>query len=222
MDAETYTDLLPWLVFIVVDRKSGLGIDWASAAGAVSAGLLVGRAYWRGRPAPGAVIGLSVFCVSCVVAIFDPAWDRAVSDPRAAVVLVLALSALVSLGIRPLSESYTAGAVAPGIRGTSEFHRVNVEITAAWAVGGIVVAATFAASAVDSGPVALTLLNWIVPLVLLFGTYLWAARRWERFRVSTLAAGGPDRAAAWLISGQRSQCEDAVIHRLPARGRGGA
>ncbi|MGH2929521.1 MAG: hypothetical protein ACRDL8_15070, partial [Solirubrobacteraceae bacterium] len=61
MDAETYTDLLPWLVFVVIDRKSGLGIDWASAGAAVAAGLLVARAYWRGRQAPAAVVALVVF-----------------------------------------------------------------------------------------------------------------------------------------------------------------
>lgn len=222
MDADTYTDLLPWLVFVVIDRKSGLGIDWASAGAAVTAGLLVVRAYWRGRQAPAPVVALIVFSVSCVVAIVSPAWDGAVSDPRAAVVLVLALVALASLGIRPMSEAYTGGSVAPGIRGSSAFHRVNVEITAAWAAGGILVAGTFAASSLDSSPVALTFLNWIIPLALLFATYLWVARRWERFRVSTAVGPGSERAAAWLVPGQRGQRDDAVIHRLPARGSGGA
>lgn len=231
MDAEAYADMLPWLVFIVVNRKSGLSVTWAAGSAAVSSLVLLGWSYWKGSRASLPRIGLGVFCVCLVVALTVPAWNAAVGLPRAVMVGTLSLAALISLFATPLSEGYTTHLVAPQGCLDPRFRRVNVEITAAWAVGAALVAVACGTTALLADTYAFTFFGWVVPLALTGGTVLWTARRWELFRLAVdahaSASGGGARPVISLAAhdqghpaaAQRpaARSADAVIRPFPLR-----
>lgn len=191
MDAEAYADMLPWLVFLVIDRKSGLGVAWASGGALVCSTGLAGWSYWRGRHALVPRAAMAIFAVFLVSGLASQSWNQHVSLPRALVLASLGALAFGSLPFTPLSEAYTVPLVAPALRDDPRFARVNVEITLAWGVGAIAVAVTSAATALLSGAFAFTFLDWVTPLVLATATILWSTRRWELFRlaVDSVAVG---------------------------------
>jgi|GEM_PF-1870274 len=191
MDAEAYADTLPWLVFLVIDRKSGLGVAWGGAGALVCSAGLVAWSYWRGRHALVPWVALVLFAGCLVSGLASPAWNGQVSLPRALVLLCLSVLAFGSLAFTPLSERYTGALVAPALRDDPRFSRVNVEITVAWGAGSLAVAVASATTALLSGAVAFTLLDWVAPLALAAGTILWATHRWEQFRlaVDSVATG---------------------------------
>lgn len=190
MDAEAYADMLPWLVFIVVDRPTGLDVTWAAAsAGICSAGLVV-WAYWRGANPGVARVGLVVFSTCLLAALADPAWNAGVSLPRSVTVGALSLAAFVSLFCTPLSEGYTAPGVAPATREDPRFARVNLEITLAWGLGTALVATAAGTTALLPDAFVSTFLGWVIPLVLAGGTVLWVSRRWTLFRIAVESATG--------------------------------
>lgn len=184
MDAEAYADVLPWLVFLVIDRKSGLGVAWAGAGALVCSAGLVVWSYWRGRGSLVPRLALPLFAACLVSGLASEAWNDQVSIPRALVLVSLSALALGSLPFTPLSETYTVPLVAPALRDDPRFAKVNVEITLAWGIGGLTVAAASAGTALLSGAVAFTFLDWVTPLVLAAATILWATRRWELFRLA--------------------------------------
>lgn len=219
MDAEAYADMLPWLIFLVVDRKSGLDVAWAGGSAAVSALGLLAWSYWRGRRSPVLDVGLGIFTLCCALAFVVPAWDDMVTVPRAATVLALSAVAFVSLGFTPITEVYTTPMIAPGIQEDPRFERVNMEMTVGWGVGALLVALVCCAGSLMRGSIALTLCEWVVPLALAVATALWAMRRWELFRLSidmAASSGSAVSNAAVTTIGHRSR-RDAVIHRLPSR-----
>lgn len=227
MDSEAYADMLPWLVFVVIDRKSGLGVAWASGVAAGCAAGLVAWSYWRGRHAPLPRLALVLFAVCLVSALASPAWGHEVSLPRALTVLALSAAFFASLLFSPLSEAYTAQVVAPSVREDPRFRRVNLEMTSAWAVGSLAIGIACGTTALLRGAVAFTLLDWVTPLLLAAATILWAARRWELFRLEIdaaldhLPAKRPgnrvrvERAGAQGATSHDVVSEDAVIHRFP-------
>lgn len=219
MDAEAYADMLPWLVFLVIDRRSGLDVAWAGAAALVCAAALAGWSYWRGRYALVPRVAMALFAVCLVSGLASQPWDHQVGLSRALVVASLSALAFGSLALRPLSEAYTVPLVAPALRDDPRFDRVNVEITVAWGVGALAVAAASGTTDLLSGAVASTFLDWVTPLVLAAGTILWATRRWELFRLSvdSVAVGYETQDAAVPV--QSPEPRDAVIRELPLRGR---
>ncbi len=184
MDAEAYADMLPWLVFIVIDRKLGLGVAWAAGSALGCSVGLLGWSFWRGRFALLPRVAAGIFAVVLISGLLFPAWNDQVVIPRALVVGVLSLLAFGSLLFTPLSEIYTVPLVAPGLRDDPRFRKANVEMTLAWGVGSLAVALACATSVLVRGHVGFTLLDWVTPLVLATATILWAARRWELFRLS--------------------------------------
>jgi hypothetical protein len=218
MDAEAYADMLPWLVFVVTDRKMGLSVAWA-AGGALACSVgLAAWSYWRGRFALVPRVGSCVFGLFLMSALIFPSWDEQVSLPRALAVLTLCLLSFGSLRFTPLSESYTVPLVAPAVREDPRFHKVNVDMTLAWGVGSLAVALASGTTALLSGRVAFTLLDWVTPLVLATITILWAARRWELFRLSvdSVTSGHPAGGATTeLRLGRRDLAGSATLRAVP-------
>lgn len=220
MDAEAYADMLPWLVFLVVDRKSGLSVGWAAACATACAAGLAGWSYWRGRRAPLPLLALACFIPCLVGALAFPAWDSAIGLTRSIAVLTVSVSAFVSLRFTPISEAYTTSLVAPGVPQTPRFRQVNVEMTAAWGVGSLLAAVTCAVATIVTGSFAFTFMDWVVPLVIAVGTVLWATRRWELFRLSLDGADANDTVLVQPVSllpgepGTREGAGLAVVHEL--------
>lgn len=220
MDAEAYADMLPWLVFLVIDRRAGLSVSWAAACATVCSAGLASWSYWRGRRAPLPQVALAFFVPCYFAAIAFPVWDGAVAVSRSMAVLAVSISAFASLRFTPISEAYTTPLVAPGVPARPRFRQVNVEMTAAWGVGSLLAAVVCAvADLVDGGTYAFTFLDWVAPLVIATGTVLWATRRWELFRLS-LDGGADlgDPAERQLRPYEPPEApHDAVIRELPVR-----
>lgn len=219
MDAEAYADMLPWLVFLVIDRRAGLSVAWAAGCATACSAALAGWSYWRGRRAPLPLVALAFFVPCFFAALALPAWNVDTGVSRSMAVLAISVSAFVSLRFTPLSESYTTPMVAPGIPTRRGFRRVNVEMTAAIGLGSLLGAVVCAVSTLVDGTFAFTFMDWVVPLLIATGTLLWATRRWELFRLSLDGAGslgGEAQPPVQLRAYEPvDQAEDAVIRQLP-------
>ncbi len=219
MDAEAYADMLPWLIFFVVDRQSGLNVSWAAGSAAASGLALFAWSYWRGRRSPVVNAAIGIFTLCLAIALLLPEWDRMVYAPRVAVVLSLSVLAFVSLRFTPITEVYTAPLVTAEIRADPRFRHVNVHMTMGWGLGALLVAGVCWAGGITHTTITLTLCEWVLPLTLAVGTSLNATRRWELFRLSVEAA--PSNASlvpnVAITSKGREHRGDAVIHHLPLR-----
>ncbi len=184
MDADAYADMFPWLVFLVIDRKSGLGVAWAGGAALACSAALVGWSYVRGRHPLVPRVGVALFAVLLVSGLESQSWNEQDSLPRALVIVSLSVLAFGSLRFTPLSETYTVALVAPAVRDDPRFARVNVQITVAWGVGSLAVAVATGTTALLADAVAFTFLNWVAPIVLAAAPILWCTRRWELFRLA--------------------------------------
>lgn len=211
MDAEAYADMLPWLVFIAVDRPTGLDVTWAAASAGLCSLGLVAWSYWRGARPGVAHVGLVVFTACLLVALADPSWNTQVGIPRSVTVGLLSLAAFLSLPRTPLSEAYTAALVAPATHRDPRFRRVNVEITVAWGLGTALVATASGTTALVPDVFVSTFLGWVIPLVLAGGTVLWVSRRWDLFRVAIEGAanpGAPGRSPVVALSRRQQDAPD--------------
>ncbi len=222
MDAEAYADLLPWLVFMVIDRRSGLGVAWAAGCAVACAAGLAAWSYWRGRRAPLPWVAMALLAACYVAALASPAWDSSVALSRSIAVLGLGASAFVSLRLTPISEAYTVPLVAPGVPDNPRFRQVNIEMTVALGVGSIVIAGVCALDEFANGSFAFTFMDWVAPLMVGMGTVLWATRRWELFRLSLEGASPADSVASQPARLHQDEPVGlsgggAVIHQLPAR-----
>lgn len=242
MDAEAYADMLPWLVFLVIDRRGGLSVAWAASCATVCSAGLLAWSYRRGRRAPLPWVALVVFALCVVAALVVPVWDSAVGVTRSMVVLAVSVSAFASLWRTPISEAYTTPLVTPSVAERPRFRQVNVEMTAALGAGSLLVAVFGGVGSLVRGTVAFTFMDWVVPLVTAVVTLLWATRRWELFRLHVDAraprhdAQAPHAAQAlhlgprasfyerpelfdhldWTLDAQ-AHAPGAVIRTLPAR-----
>jgi hypothetical protein len=223
MDAEAYADMLPWLVFLVIDRRAGLSVAWAGGCATACSAGLAAWSYWRGRWTPLPMVALAFFVPCSVVALALPVWDGAVGVSRSMAILAISVSAFASLRFTPISEAYTTPQVAPGVPLQPRFRQVNVEVTAAWGVGALLASVICAvAELLNGGTFAYTFLDWVAPLVITTGTILWCTRRWELFRLSLDGAGsdlGASAAQPVQLRAYQSADppEDAVIRQLPVR-----
>jgi hypothetical protein len=195
MDAEAYADMFPWILFIVVDRKTGLDVTWAAGcAGVCSLGLLA-WSYWRGTRSVLPRIGVALFGSFFFFALTNAWWNTGIGVPRTVAVGVLGVAALASLRWTPLSEAYTASLVAPALRQDPRFHRANFDMTCAWGAAAALVAVSCGTAALIHDAYGFTFLGWVTPLVFAGGAILWTSRRWDLFRVAvdSSATGGGAR-----------------------------
>lgn len=204
MDLEAYVDVVPWLVFMVVDRHSGLGLSWASLSGAVCGGGVAAWSQVRHRQTPVGWVAVVTFGGLAVVGLvanqptmwFEPAM-------RSASIAVLAGVALLSLRRRPLSEAYTGDRVPPACRAEPAFAAVNRRITAAWAMAAVLVALSFAADAFVSSSVALTMCDWVLPIVVVACVVRWAAVQWTAYLAWTENPAQPGDAPLGSLTVER-------------------
>ena len=200
MDVEAYADMLPWLIFVVVNRRSGLNVSWASGSAAVCSLGLVVWSYWRGLRSPLPRLGVVLFSSCLAVGLAVPWWNESIGLPRACMVGALSLAAFLSLWRTPLSEAYTTPLVAASTRRDARFRQVNVEITAAWGAGTALVALACGTTALLTDAYAFTFFGWVLPLVLAGFSVLWTARRWDLFRVAVEATASLEHRFGAVVS----------------------
>lgn len=175
-----WSDLLPWVVFAVVDRKTGLGVGWAGVCAVACAVALMAWGYWWARPSPVRWLAAGLFGATAAVG-FTQTISIPYALPRAAVFAVLGATALVSSAGRPLSAVYSWPDVPSEQRRDGRFHRANVDITVVWGVAALCAATSFASLQVLTSAVDVTVFGWLVPLGVAAGTLAWTTRRWSLY-----------------------------------------
>lgn len=182
MDLEVYLDVVPWLLFVVIDRTSGLGLSWAAGSAMACGAGIVAWSHRRGRRVPIGWIAVGIFGAVMVVGLgasshaswFEP-------TVRSGSVLLLAVIAFASLLGQPLSVPYSADRVSPSRRSDKAFVRVNRQITIAWGLAALTVAISFACDAFSPTAVVRTLCDWVVPLVVVSSAVRWVAVTWSTY-----------------------------------------
>lgn len=202
MDLEAYVDVVPWLLFVVVDGRAGLGPAWAGVSAMGCGAAIAGWSHWRRRSTPIGWVAVAVFgslVVVALVVVRPQPWFQ--PTLRAASVLVLGLTAFASLRGRPLSETYTAERVAADRRAELAFARVNRRITCAWGVGAVLVAGSFAVVGAMPSALALTMFDWAVPMAVLGAVLRWAAVQWSTYEVDSdgVEAASPTEVRVRLV-----------------------
>ncbi|MGH9082646.1 MAG: hypothetical protein ACRDY3_00935 [Acidimicrobiales bacterium] len=193
MVLNAYVDVVPWIVFVVVDRHSGMGPGWAALSAAACGCGIAGWSRWRARPSLLGVVAVTVFGSVAVVVVLDDQTSQWFEPAlRAACVLALAVTAFWSLSARshhPLSQPYTADRVPPGHGSDPAFARVNRRITAIWGAAVSLVALSFGCVALGPSDFTLTLLDWVVPIVVIGAAVRWVAIEWSGYQVVAEGTG---------------------------------
>jgi hypothetical protein len=222
MDAEAYIDVLPWIMFVVIDRKTGLGLAWGGGCAAVCAAGLAAWSVWHGRRSLTAWVALALFTASYIVGMAISVEPEHSTVARAIALLVLALTAFCSLRSTPLSCTYTTAHVRPAAREDPRFDRVNAEITTGWGVGAMVAAGAYLVPLLSQTTVGYTFSDWVAPLAIAAVTLMWTARRWERFRLQSHTEAATQAAsrqplAAVIDDHMGHESPDAVIRAIGQR-----
>lgn len=177
MLSAAYLDMLPWAVFAVVVRRSGLGTVDAATAGAAAGLAIAVVARFRGRRAPLAWSGAACFGVVLAAASAAPTWGAPIGSVRSATVLILAVVLMASLHRVPMAAIYLADDVPPTMRRSPGFDAATRQVTRCWAICAAGVAASFAVLTAGASDLELTIWGWLVPLLLSAAGAAWCGRR---------------------------------------------
>jgi hypothetical protein len=163
-----YNYLLPWVVFVIVDRNSGLGVLWAASISLGCGVAVLARAAYRKEHlfcGVGFVLtfGSTLIAYSLVTSAtfhtFEP-FARSVVSTGIGLVL------LASLLVAPASKDHLRSLTAPPFWSTMEFERANMRVTARWGLTMLAIAAAYGAeAAVSGGPIVRTACDWLIPLL---------------------------------------------------------
>jgi hypothetical protein len=174
---------LPWVIFAVVGRNAGQGTAWASACALLTI-VVVGLPMLRWRSVRvWQASGFAIFSVLLV-------WGLIAGDERANFINQygralafggLALTALISLFNVAFTEEYTRDAVRPKYWHTPRFHAVNRFITTAIMIGFTLISVSFVVAQLLDPPVANTVFNWVVPIVLAVATRMISQAHWNTY-----------------------------------------
>lgn len=169
----------PWLVFAFASRSGGLHFATAALIALAWSGGLIGRSLRQGHLRAFELVTLLLFSSMALLGFLQPAsWTSEVAPYGRAIVACLALIALGSLLVRPFTEGYTRDLVSSAQLETRAFRSANRSASAAWSLGAILLALSFAAGASLPNPVSTTVFNWLLPLLTVLACIHFTARRW--------------------------------------------
>jgi hypothetical protein len=173
-------DFLPWIVFTVVAHRSAAdSVAWSAALAVVITVVLLRRAKQRGDPTTLNAVSLVIFGVIAVLGFVGgppvDAWLYTWGRPLVGV--VLGLYVLGTAATRPFTEQYARQSTPRQYWGSPAFHSINRVISAAWGLGLVVIGGcSLLLTALDqqrttlsSGHLVELLLNWVVPIAVIWG-----------------------------------------------------
>jgi intracellular septation protein A len=153
----------PWIIFTVLCAPTTW--EWATLTALIAAVVLAVPDWRRSREVSLLdVVSVVFFAVLSVLALVVDRADLLWVENRAQLLSSGVLTVVVVLGIaigRPFSEHYARQSVPRRYWASPTFHRINVVISAVWAVAFAVNALCDAV--VMLAPGTSTLLNWVVP-----------------------------------------------------------
>jgi hypothetical protein len=170
----------PWIVFsVAAHRLAGNAVAWAAliAAAMAAVALLVARR--RHGPVILNAASLVLFGAIAVIGfVGGPPVDQWLYTwGRPLVGVVLGLYLLVTAPVRPFTEEYARQSTPRQYWGSPTFRKINLVLSAAWggalaiigAAGLLVTALADLATDNSADHLADLLLNWIVPILIIWG-----------------------------------------------------
>jgi hypothetical protein len=167
-----YFSLLPWAVFDIALRSSGLDVTWGAGAALFAAAVI----FAFERPHHTGALDLAAFVtfsglLAAALADSDGATFRAFARALATGTLSVVLLGS-SLGA-PCTGRYTRSVTAPRYWPRPEFRRFNVRLTIVWSATFAGVAGLDLLASQFRSPFVTTAFNWILPLGLVIGAGMW-------------------------------------------------
>jgi hypothetical protein len=193
MSTKAYFGFFPWIVFAVVDRSTGLGLERAGVFAAICGGIALVIAV-RSRELrvldPGSVV---LFGAISITAYLVHAGPGSAFDDYARSISVAGLAGLlfVSLLFVPAAEQYTRDAVPSRFRHDPGFAQVNRALTREMGCAAVCITACFVIGGALRGPVPATLFNWIVPIGILALSVSRITARWLSYQDGKTALAVP-------------------------------
>ncbi|GAA0921597.1 hypothetical protein [Pseudonocardia zijingensis] len=192
---------LPWIVFsFAAQRLDANGVAWSATIAVVMTLVALAVAHRHHGPK---ILTLGSFVLFSVIAVVGfvggPAVDQWLFEwGRPLVGVLLGLYALVTVPVMPFTEEYARQTVPREYWGTPTFHKINRVLSAAWGVAIMVIGASgllvtaLDAHAVDASQphMADLLLNWVVPIGVLWGMIRFTAAYPERVRKESAPGTG--------------------------------
>ena len=177
-----YIYFLPWVLFVIVDRSSGLGVLWAASTSLVcGVGILALVAYRKEHLFCG--VGFVVTFGSTLISyalMTNDAFHTLEPFARFIVSMGIGVVILASLLFTPASEDHLRSITAPSFWGTEEFRRANMRITSRWGITMLAVSIVYGAEALSSGgPIVRTVCDWFTPLLACLASVHWDGRTWH-------------------------------------------
>jgi len=171
---------VPWIVFsLVAQRLDANGVAWSATIAVVMTVVALVAAKRKHGPTFLNVASLVLFGLIAVVGfVGGPGVDRWLFEwGRPLVGVVLGLLVLATAPVRPFTEEYARQSVPREYWGSPTFRRINTVLSAVWGAGILVIGlAAVAVTALDAQATDATrnntvdlLLNWVVPIAVLWG-----------------------------------------------------
>lgn len=192
---------LPWIVFsFVAQRLDANGVAWSATIAAAMSLVAVIAALRRHGPKILNLGSLVLFTAIAVVGFAGgpavDAWLFEWGRPLAGV--LLGLYVLATVPVMPFTEEYARQSVPRQYWGSPTFRRINRVLSAAWGAAIVVIgAAGLLVTVLDAHAVDASrnhtvdlLLNWVVPIAVIWGMVKFTAAYPER--VKGPAAGDPE------------------------------
>ena len=180
LGTKAYLGFLPWLIFAVVDRSTGLGAAWAGAMAVICAGLgLIAWAHARQLELldVGAVVLFGSIATSSFVLRAGPGttfeeYSRSFSMAGLTILLFVSLCSV------PVVEQYTRNAIPWRLRQDLAFRQINRALTLEMGGAALCITVCFVIGGTLRGPVGATVFNWIAPIVLIGFSMARISERW--------------------------------------------
>ncbi len=165
VDPRVFSALLPWVVFAAADRLGGVGISLAAVAALVTsaAQLVLGRR--RSAPVAMSVAGVVIFG-SLLAASMWPSMHAVMSTyGRSISAGALGVGLLASGGPAYLTSGYVHVATPPSRWDDESVRLGSSHLSRDLGFLLVVIATSFTIGSALSGPLATTLFNWLVPIL---------------------------------------------------------
>lgn len=177
---------VPWIVFsLVAQRLDANGVAWSATIAVVMTVVALVAARRKHGPTFLSLASLVLFGVIAVVGFAGgPGVDRWLFEwGRPLVGVVLGLLVLATASVRPFTAEYARQSVPREYWGSPTFRRINTVLSAVWGAGILVIGlAAVAVTALDAHATDATrnntvdlLLNWVVPIAVIWGAMKFTA-----------------------------------------------
>jgi hypothetical protein len=162
-----YVSLVPWVVFSLVENRTGYSPKWAALAALLAALVIALPSFMRGFPKLLDIAGITIF-VALTLAAFavDAGSGGIIADyGRAIAVGLLSVFVFVTLPFMPFTEQYARESVPEEYWDTPQFKKTNRVFSAAWGAVFAAMAVCHVIAGTDATNRHVSLFfNWLIPI----------------------------------------------------------